>query len=103
MREVRVGNVQFAHVGPLPAHAYYDEHFYADRSTKRWFFDTPEYVEMAGLSFGVYGHTQMDKGILVHTQKRFALVDALPSREFLELMLDPALPETVHSARIIRF
>ena len=52
-RELRVGTVQFAHVSPLPAHTHYDDLFYADRSPKRWFRETPEYVQMAGLSFGV--------------------------------------------------
>ena len=30
LRELRVGGVQFAHVGPLPAHASYDEWFYRE-------------------------------------------------------------------------
>ena len=103
LRELRVGAVQFAHVGPLPSHACYDEWFYADTSTKRWFLDAPEYVEMAGLAFGVYGHTQMDRGIVVHEGQRFALADALHCREYLELMLDPAREAPVHNWHIVRF
>lgn len=91
-RELRVGNVQFAHVSPLPAHQFYDDLFYTDRSTKRWFRETPEYVEMAGLDFGVYGHTQMEGGIYLHQddggQHRFAMIDALHAREYLELLYD---------------
>lgn len=103
LRELRVGSVQFAHVGPLPAHAYYDDLFYGDSSAKRWFLDTPEYVDMAGLAFGVYGHTQMDRGIVVHERHRFALADALHRCEYLELMLDPARENPVHNWRIVRF
>lgn len=90
-RELRVGDLQFAHVSPLPAHQFYDDLFYTDRSAKRWFRDTPEYVEMAGLGFGIYGHTQLDGGIYLHgdqNQPRFAMIDALHGREYLELMCD---------------
>ena len=52
VRELRVGRVQFAHVGPLPAFAYYDDLFYSDRAPKHWWQDTPEYVMMADLAFG---------------------------------------------------
>ena len=103
LRELRVGRVQFAHVGPLPAHACYDEWFYSDTSSKRWFLDTPEYVELAGLAFGVYGHTQMDRGIVVHEGHRFALADALHRREYLELMLDPGRENPLHNWRVVQF
>ncbi len=103
LRELRVGRVQFAHVGPLPAHAYYDDLFYSDSSAKRWFLDTPEYVQMAGLAFGVYGHTQMDRGIMVHEGYHFALADALHRREYLELMIDPDREDPIHNWRIVKF
>lgn len=103
LRELRVGTVQFAHVSPMPAHAYYDDLFYSDPSTKRWFLDTPEYVEMAGLAFGVYGHTQMDRGIVVHKGHRFALADSLHRREYLELMIDPERGDPVHNWRVVKF
>ncbi len=88
LRELRVGQVQFAHVGPLPAMSSYDDLFYADSSHKRWWHDSPEYVQMAGLEFGVYGHTQMQDGIMVNHTAGFAMVDALHAREYLEVILD---------------
>lgn len=102
-RELRVGSVQFAHVSPLPAHTHYDDLFYADPSAKRWFRETPEYVRRTGLSFGVYGHTQPGGGILLDREAGLAMIDALPGREYLELLLDPALPEPVQGARAVPF
>lgn len=102
-REVRVGGVQFAHVGPMPAHSHYDDLFYADHSPKRWFRDTPEYVDMAGLAFGVYGHTQIEDGILIDEKHRFAMIDALQRREYLELLIDPQQEPPVQSVRVVPF
>lgn len=102
-RELRVGDVQFAHASPLPAHTHYDDLFYADASAKRWFRDTPDYVQRAGLSFGVYGHTQPGGGILLDSASGFAIIDALPDREYLELLLDPALPEPLRGVRALPF
>ncbi|GAA5513777.1 hypothetical protein Dcar01_02522 [Deinococcus carri] len=102
-RELRVGSVQFAHVSPLPAHTYYDDLFYADASTKRWFRDTPEYVQMAGLSFGIYGHTQMTGSILLDESAGFAMIDALHEREYLELLLDAGQPQPLRSVRAVPF
>lgn len=89
-REVRLGNVQFGHVSPLPNHFFYDDLFYSDRSSKTWFRDTPDYVEMAGLAFGVYGHTQTD-GVYLYPDEenpRFAMIDALQKRQYLEVLYD---------------
>lgn len=102
-RELRVGAVQFAHVSPLPAHTHYDDLFYADRSAKCWFRDTPEYVAMAGLDFGVYGHTQIDDGILLDEDHRFAMIDALHAREYLELMIDESATAALQAVRTVPF
>lgn len=106
-RELRVGNIQFTHVSPLPNHLYYDDLFYSDRSSKRWFKETPEYVEMAGLDFGVYGHTQVDKGIHIHRDSQqvpqFALIDALHTREYLEIIFVPDETPALKSVNIIPF
>ncbi len=106
-REVRIGALQFAHVSPLPAHQFYDDLFYSDRSSKQWFRDTPEYVEMAGLDFGVYGHTQLDGGILLHRDDdqtpRFAMIDALHSREYLEIMYDEVGQPHLSSINVVPF
>lgn len=89
-RELRLGRVQFAHVSPLPGHFFYDDLFYSDHSSKRWFRESPDYVRMAGLDFGVYGHTQVEGGILIQHDEEgrplLAVIDALGSREYLELM-----------------
>ncbi|GAA5502760.1 hypothetical protein Dxin01_02507 [Deinococcus xinjiangensis] len=106
-RELRVGNMQFAHVSPLPAHQFYDDLFYTDRSTKRWFTETPEYVEMAGLSFGIYGHTQIDGGIYLHSGESekplFAMIDALHAREYLEIMCDERQPAPLTGVNTVLF
>ncbi|ACO44828.1 metallophosphoesterase [Deinococcus deserti] len=102
-RELRVASVQFAHASPLPAHLYYDDLFYADHGPKRWFHESPEYVDMAGLSFGIYGHTQIEGGILLNETHRFAMIDALNSREYLELMLDAQQATPVQGVRAVPF
>ncbi|ABF44492.1 Calcineurin family phosphoesterase [Deinococcus geothermalis DSM 11300] len=102
-RELRVGSVQFAHVSPLPAHTHYDDLFYADPSPKRWFRDHPEYVRLAGLSFGVYGHTQLESGVLLNEAAGFAMIDVLHRREYLELLLDRTQPQPVQSVRAVPF
>lgn len=102
-RELRVGSVQFAHASPLPAHTHYDDFFYADAGAKRWFRDTPDYVRMAGLSFGVYGHTPPGGGILLDREAGFAMIDALADREYLELLLDPASPQPLLGVRALPF
>ena len=103
VRELRVGRVQFAHVGPLPAFAYYDDLFYSDRAPKRWWQDTPEYVMMADLAFGVYGHTQMHGGVHLDEAACFAMIDALPDREYLELLIDPDEPQPLLSVKAVPF
>ncbi len=102
MRELRVGAVQFAHVGPMPGMVYYDDLFYADQTHKRWWQDTPEYVQMAGLTYGVYGHTQMTGGIHLDAA-RFAMIDALSYREYLELLLEPSASDPVLSVKAVPF
>ena len=103
LRELRVGSVQFAHVGPLPAMTSYDGLFYADSGHKRWWQDTPEYVQMAGLEFGVYGHTQMKDGIVVNHTAGFAMIDALHAREYLEVILDTEQQSGPLSSRPVMF
>ncbi|WP_241191114.1 metallophosphoesterase [Deinococcus psychrotolerans] len=103
VRELRVGRVQFAHVGPLPAFAYYDDLFYTDKAPKHWWHDTPEYVMMADLAYGVYGHTQMPDGIYLDEAARFAMIDALGNREYLELMTDSSQHDPVISVRAVPF
>lgn len=104
LRELRFGGVQFAHVGPLPGMVYYDDLFYADHTHKHWWEETPEYVDMAGLAYGVYGHTQMNQGIHLDAG-RFAMIDALTHRQYLELLLDPAqdAAQTVLSVQAVPF
>jgi Calcineurin-like phosphoesterase len=103
LRELRVGQVQFAHVGPLPAMTSYDDLFYGDSTHKRWWKESPEYVQMAGLEFGVYGHTQMQDGIVVNHSAGFAMIDALHTREYLEVILDTEQQPGPVSSRAVIF
>lgn len=102
-RELRVGNVQFAHVGPLPSMAYYDDLFYSDHTHKTWWREQPDLVRLSGVRFGVYGHTQMQGGIYVHDDGEFAMIDALASREYLEIMVRPELEQPVTTYRVAPF
>lgn len=102
-RELRVGQLQFAHVGPLPSMTHYDDLFYADHTHKTWWREQPELVRMSGVRFGVYGHTQMQSGIYLHEGGDFAIIDALPSREYLEIMVRPELEQPVSTLRVAPF
>ncbi|ULH15338.1 metallophosphoesterase [Deinococcus sp. KNUC1210] len=103
LRELRVGGLHFAHVGPLPAMTSYDDLFYADHVHKRWWQETPEYVQMAGIDFGVYGHTQMKDGIMINRTNGFAMIDALPTREYLEVLVDTSSVDEPLSVRPVPF
>ena len=59
--------------------------------------------DMAGLAFGVYGHTQIDDGILLDEAHRLAMIDALHAREYLELLLDPENADPLRSVRAVPF
>lgn len=87
-REVRYHGVQFAHAGPTPGMQQFDDFFYHDVDTKTWWFDKPGLVRQAGHRFGVYGHTVMSEGIYVDRDHHFAMIDALPHLQFLEMFLD---------------
>lgn len=84
-RQKLVGGVQFAHAGPLPGMQVYDDFFYHDPDTKRWWRNKPELVQQCGYTFGVYGHTIMPEGIYLDRENGFAMIDALHRREYLEL------------------
>ncbi len=102
-RELRVGNLQFAHVGPLPSMGFYDDLFYSDHTHKKWWREQPELVRATGLRFGVYGHTQMQGGIYIHESGDFAMIDALSQREYLEIIARPELEQPVTSYRVAPF
>ena len=85
-REVRIHDVQFAHAGPTPGMLYFDDFFYGDPDSKNWWRTKPHLVVDAGHRFGVYGHTVMPEGILVDREHRFAMIDALERRQYLELL-----------------
>lgn len=86
-REKVFYGVQFAHAGPLPGMQIFDDFFYHDADTKQWWQHKPQLVEQTGYRFGVYGHTVMEGGIYVDKEHRFAMIDALSQRQFLELFL----------------
>lgn len=84
-RSLALSEVHFAHAGPLPGMSHYDDFFYGDPDTKRWWRDKPELARQTGYRFGVYGHTVMPDGVYLDLEHGFAMVDALAAREFLVL------------------
>lgn len=87
-REVTFHGVQFAHAGPTPGMQQFDDFFYHDPDTKTWWYEKPDLVRQSGHRFGVYGHTVMRDGIYVDREHGFAMIDALPHLQFLEMFLD---------------
>ncbi|MBB6099976.1 hypothetical protein HNR42_003437 [Deinobacterium chartae] len=85
-REIRLGDTQFAHAGPASSMAYFDDFFYGDSDTKTWWREKPGMVQDYGFAFGVYGHTVMPHGVYIDPLNRFAMIDALDRREYLELI-----------------
>jgi len=86
-RERIFHNVQFAHAGPLPGMQYFDDFFYNDSDTKRWWHEKPWLFEQTKYRFGVYGHTPTD-GIHLDEEHHFAMIDALAQGQYLEMILD---------------
>ena len=86
-RQRVVGDIHFAHAGPLPGMQSYDDFFYHDPDTKGWWRDKPELARQSGYRFGVYGHTVMPDGIWLDKVNLFAMIDALAQRQYLELCL----------------
>lgn len=88
VRELVLYDVQFAHAGPSPGMQYFDDFFYHDEDTKKWWFNKPKMFSHTGYRFGVYGHTVMKEGIYIDEEHQFAMIDALGDRQYLELILD---------------
>ncbi len=87
-REIIIHGVQFAHAGPTPGLMQFDDFFYHDVDTKKWWYSKPELLIQTGNRFGVYGHTVMKEGIFIDKEHRFAMIDALEHSQFLEMILD---------------
>lgn len=87
-REIVLYNVQFSHAGPMPGMQYFDDFFYHDSDTKRWWYEKPELSKQTSYRFGVYGHTVMKEGIWLDQENCFAMIDALSHRQFFEMILD---------------
>ena len=79
--------VHFAHAGPLPSMQFFDDFFYNDRDTKHWWHEKPYLLGQAKHRFGVYGHTMMEEGIHIDKEHNFAMIDALPHRQYFEMIL----------------
>ncbi|MFN8510334.1 MAG: metallophosphoesterase [Deinococcaceae bacterium] len=92
-RDIHLGSSHFAHAGPLPSMGYFDDMFYSDKESKRWWQSKGRFVTDAGYSFGVYGHTLMHNGIHIDELGRFAMIDALDHRQFLELFYEDDLTQ----------
>lgn len=84
--EFNLLGVNFAHVGPVSWLQSYDDYFYASDEHRTWALQNPDYVTRSGYRYGVYGHVAQPAGITLYPH--LALIDALPSRQYLELWLD---------------
>jgi hypothetical protein len=85
-QHVRIEGVHFAHAGPNPGMAYFDDFFYGDPDSKNWWKEKPFLVDANGHRFGVYGHTVMPDGIYLDRENRFAMIDAMEKRQYLEML-----------------
>jgi hypothetical protein len=65
----------------------FDDFFYNDSDTKRWWQEKPWLFEQTKYRFGVYGHTPTD-GIYLDEEHHFAMIDALAHGQYLEMILD---------------
>ena len=86
-REATFYGVHIAHAGPTPGMQHFDDFFYHDPDTKKWWYTKPELVQQAGHRFGVYGHTVMKEGIYIDKEHSFAMIDALSHLQFLEMIV----------------
>ncbi len=82
---LQIRGVHFAHAGPTPGMASFDDFFYGDPDSKTWWYEKPFLVKAAGYRFGVYGHTVMKEGIYTNKEHGLAMVDALDARQYLEM------------------
>jgi len=87
-REILIHDVQFAHAGPTTGLMQFDDFFYHDKDTKKWWYTKPELLIQTGHRFGVYGHTVMKEGVYIDKNHHFAMIDALEHSQFLEMILD---------------
>ena len=86
-REVVLHDVHFAHAGPSPGMQHFDDFFYHDEDTKKWWFTRPGIFPTSRYRFGVYGHTVMKEGIYIDKEHKFAMIDAMGHKQFLEMIL----------------
>lgn len=84
--QLNLFGVNFAHVGPVAWLQSYDDLFYSSREPKDWWINNPDYVTRMGYRYGVYGHIAQPQGILLEDE--LAMIDAIDTGEFLELLLD---------------
>jgi hypothetical protein len=73
-REVILGGVHLAHVGPLPEHNQFDDAFYIEQR-RRWIYGDDDPVAERGYQLGVYGHTPVRGGMHFASRGRAILLD----------------------------
>ncbi len=73
-RELVVGDLHFAHVGPKPEHNRYDAGFYLE-NRRDWILDPRDILAETPYHFGVYGHTPVRGGAHFASQGRALLLD----------------------------
>lgn len=73
-RELIIGDIHLAHVGPQPEHNTFDNAFYLD-NRRRWIYEEGD--ALAGLPYrlGIYGHTPVRGGVSMTSQGRALLLD----------------------------
>jgi hypothetical protein len=73
-RELALGDLHLAHVGPRPEHNTFDNAFYLE-NRRRWIYDEGD--ALAGLPYrlGIYGHTPVRGGVSMTSQGRALLLD----------------------------
>jgi hypothetical protein len=91
-RELVIGDLHLAHVGPRPEHNTFDNAFYLE-NRRRWIYDEGD--ALAGLPYrlGIYGHTPVRGGVSMTSQGRALLLDTNGHGDeyvFLEIQSSPS-------------
>ena len=73
-RELVLGGVHFAHVGPLPEHNTFDTDFYLE-NRRRWIYEDVDLIDGTPYRLGVYGHTPVRGGLNLASRGRALLLD----------------------------
>jgi hypothetical protein len=73
-RELVVGDIHLAHVGPRPEHNLFDNAFYLE-NRRRWIYEEGDAFADLPYRLGIYGHTPVRGGVSMTSQGRAVLLD----------------------------